>query len=299
MIETKSVFASIVGKPNVGKSTLLNNIIGEKIAIVSPKPQTTRTRITGILTEGEIQMVFIDTPGIHLAKNKLGEYMVKQSKASINDVDIIIMMIEADKRLNEQEIELIKNIKESKMPAVLVINKVDKIKEKDLILEKINEVSKMHEFDTYIPISAKNGDGVSIVVDEVKKHAQLSPHFFEDDMITDQIEKVIMAEVIREKMLFNLFDEIPYGIGVVVEKVKERPKNNLMDIDAIIYCERDSHKGIVIGKKGAMLKKIATQAREDLEEFFNVKINLQVWVKVKQNWRNHANVMKALGYEDI
>jgi len=296
-METKSVFASIVGRPNVGKSSLLNRLVGEKVSIVSAKPQTTRTRITGIRTEGDLQMVFIDTPGLHKARTRLGEYMVKQVRESVTDVDVAVLMVEPRGGVNEAERELIKKIQDSAMPAILVINKVDLLKEKEALLERINQFQQLHQFDKYIPISALTGDGVGAFLQELAKFAVESPHYFEDDSITDQPERVLAAEIIREKMLYYLNEEVPHGVGVVVERMQERPGKDITDIDATVYCERKTHKGIIIGKSGSMLKKIASEAREDMESFFGCKVNLQVWVKIKDDWRNREGVIRTLGFE--
>lgn len=293
---TKSVFVAIVGRANVGKSSLMNRIVGEKIAIVTNKPQTTRNRITGIVTDKDTQIVLIDTPGIHTAKTKLGTIMVRQAKESVNSVDVVVFVVEAQKEISDGDKEIIKVLKANKIPAILALNKVDIVKNKAEILERIDEYRQLFAFDSYVPMSALSGDGVDILLDEIKKYAISGPHYYEDDMMTDQPEKVIASEIIREKMLINLQEEIPHGVGVVVESMKER-ENGIIDLHATIYCERKTHKGIIIGKGGAMLKRIATASRIEMEEFFDTKINLQIWVKVKEDWRNRESIIHSLGYE--
>ncbi len=297
MDNSRNLMAAIVGRPNVGKSTLLNAFIGEKIAIVSDKPQTTRTRIMGVLTAGPDQIVFIDTPGFHKARTKLSNYMLEQIGNSVSDVDIAVFVTDADKDILQNEIELLENLKKSKIPALLVVNKIDVLERKELMLSKIDAFSKLADFDEIIPVSAKYGDGVSILLESIKKYAVAGPHLFPDDSITDQTERVIASEIIREKMLLNLEKEIPHGIAVTIEKMSEREDKNIIDIDAVIFCEKSSHKGIVIGKHGDMLKKIASSARCDMENFFAAKINLQCWVKVKEDWRNREGLIKNFGYK--
>ncbi|MEG0570634.1 MAG: GTPase Era [Oscillospiraceae bacterium] len=295
---TRSAFIAIIGKPNVGKSSLLNSVLGEKIAIVTDKPQTTRTRITGVLTKGETQLVFIDTPGFHKPKTKLSNKMNNAVTTSITDVDALIFVVEATSRLTEPELNLIKSIKESKLPCVLVINKIDLAPNKQIVMNKINELSAMHEFNAVVPVSVLQNDSVDLVLKEIEKFAQESVHYFPDDTLTDQPERVIVSEIIREKILLNLYQEIPHGTAVVIEKMKEREGKNILDIEAYIYCEKNSHKGMIIGKGGAVLKRIASTAREDIESFLDVKINLQCWVKVKEDWRNRDNLIKNFGLSD-
>lgn len=294
--DKKSVFAAIVGRANVGKSTLLNRLVGEKIAIVTNKPQTTRNRITGIITDGDTQIVIIDTPGVHVAKTKLGHIMVRQAKESVNDVDVVVMVIEANRGLTDDEKEIMETLKKNKVPSILALNKIDLVKNKTSLLSLIDEYRNIYNFDEFIPISAMNGEGVDTLLNEVKKFASEGPHYYDSDMMTDQPEKVIASETIREKMLLNLQDEIPHGVGTIVESMKER-ENGIVDIHATIYCERKTHKGIIIGKSGSMLKKIASQSRNEMESFFDTKINLQIWVKVKEDWRNKQSVIHSLGYE--
>lgn len=296
MIDTKSAFVAIVGKPNVGKSTLLNALVGEKIAIVSDRPQTTRNRITGVITKDEIQYVFIDTPGLHKPKTKLSEYMVKQVNDSVADVDIVILVVEPDGEINRAEHELIGNIKAMGLPSILVINKIDTLTDKDILMKRIAEFSELHDFNAVIPVSAHTGDGISIIFDELAPFSYEGPHFFDSDSLTDQPERVIVGEIIREKLLLNLNEEVPHGTAVTIEQMKDREHGYIIDIDAVIYCEKQSHKGIIIGKGGRMLKKIATEARQEIENFLDSKVNLQCWVKVKDDWRNHENVMRTFGY---
>ena len=292
---TKTVFITISGRTNAGKSTLLNAIIGEKIASVSSKPQTTRTRITGILTKGDTQLVFIDTPGLHEAKTKLGEHMMNMVKDSVADIDAIIFVFDCLKKINEQEIEMLESLNKSKIPVILVLNKIDKLSNKEEIAKLIYELTERYNFKSVIPISARNNDGVDIVINEAKKLAIESPLFFPTDMITDQPERVIASEIIREKLLNLLNEEVPHGIAVEIENMGERKNKDLIDISAIIYCERDTHKGIIIGKDGKMLKLVGTKARISLEDFFQIKVNLKLWVKVKENWRNRETVIRNLG----
>jgi len=292
----KSGFVTIIGRPNVGKSTLLNKIAGEKIAITSNKPQTTRNTIRTVVTNKEYQMIFIDTPGIHKPKTKLGEYMVDAATGTMKDVDAVLFLVEATEgRAGVGDNYIIEQLKNVKTPVILVINKVDKVK-KETILALIQHYSELLDFKTVIPISALQGEGVEIVLGELVKLLHEGPQYFPDDMLTDQPEKVIVAEMIREKLLNLLEDEIPHGIGVEVMTFKERPGKGILDIQATIYCERDSHKGIVIGKQGAVLKKIGTLARVDIERFLGTKVYLELWVKVKADWRNSNAMLKTLGY---
>lgn len=293
---TKSIFVTIAGRANVGKSSLLNAVIGEKIAIVSNKPQTTRTKITGVLTKDEVQYVFIDTPGMHKARTKLGTHMVDVVKQSITDIDIVILVADAAKPFEESELELLAAFKTSRTPVILALNKIDLI-DKELLGHRIEELAPSYDFASIVPMSAKFGDGVDVILSEVGKHAAQSPHFFPDDMLTDQPERVIAAEMIREQALALLSEEVPHGIAVVIEEMKERQTGDkdILDISANIFCERDSHKGIVIGKNGAMLKEIGSRARVELEAFFQIKVNLQCWVKVKQDWRNKEGMIKNFG----
>lgn len=295
---TKTVFITIAGRTNAGKSTLLNSIIGEKIASVSDKPQTTRTRITGILNDGEIQLVFIDTPGIHKAKNKLSEHMMKAVKESVTDIDALIFVADCTKKMSEQEDKMLSDLNNASTPVILVLNKIDLVENKGKVAARISELTNKYKFECVIPVSAKENDGVDIVIEEAKKLAKESPLYFPSDMITDQPEKVITAEIIREQLLNLLSDEVPHGIAVEVETMKERDDKDLLDVSAIIYCERDSHKGIIIGKNGKMLKDVGIRARKRLEDFFAIKVNLKLWVKVKENWRNRESIIRSLGLSE-
>lgn len=301
-METKTAFVAIVGCPNVGKSSLLNRMLGQKVAIVSAKPQTTRTRIMGVLTQGETQLVFTDTPGYHRPKNKLGEKMVKAVIDGIDGVDAALLVVEPEKdgedALRPAEEELLKKIRREHIPCVLVINKIDTVAEKENLAVRIAELMQLHDFAAVVPTSAVKGDGVDEVLEELTRLAQESPHFFPDDALTDQPERVIAAEIIREKMLRLLEREVPHGIAVSIEQMREREDGSgIVDIDATIYCEKESHKGIVIGKKGAMLKKISTYAREDMEKFFDCHINLQCWVKVREGWRDREGLIHNFGLD--
>lgn len=292
---TKSAMITIAGRPNVGKSTLTNAIVGEKIAIVSNKPQTTRNRICGILTRGETQLVFMDTPGFHKPRTKLGDYMVNVVEESVADVDATILMVEPIANIGTQEEELLKQIKASGAPSILVINKIDTV-EKEELLKVIAVYSEAHTFDAIIPISAKTGEGVEELLKETEKYAQEGPHLFPDDVTSDQPERQVMAEIIREKMLWCLDREIPHGTAVEITKFSERD-NGIIDIDATIYCEKASHKGIIIGKQGSMLKKISSLARADCEKFMGTKVFLTTWVKVKENWRDSDFLIRNFGYQ--
>ena len=293
-MQTKSGFIAIVGRPNVGKSSLMNALVGEKIAIVSDKPQTTRNRITGVLTRGETQLVFLDTPGVHKSRTKLGDYMNRQVTSSVADVDLIVFVTEANRPLNEAEKKLIASFRG--MPAVAVLNKIDLLDAPEEMLRKIAEVAGAYEFDEIVPVSVLKNDGLDGLLEILLRYAEEGPHFFEDDAMTDQPERVIVAEIIREKILRNMRDEIPHGTAVTIERMLDRGR--IIDIDAVIYCERETHKGMLIGKKGEMLKRIGTQAREDAERFLGAKINLQCWVKVKEDWRNREGLIKNFGYVD-
>lgn len=298
MNNTKNVFVTIIGRPNAGKSSLLNALIGEKIAAVSAKPQTTRTKITGVLTKDEIQYVFMDTPGMHKSKNKLSEHMINAVNESVSDAEIITLVVDCAKKPSEVEKALTNNVKSSKSKVILALNKIDLLENKDELIKRIAEYSDIYDFDEVIPISALNGDGLDILLKIYTDSAVEGPHYFPDDMLTDQPEKVVMAEIIREKALNNLNEEIPHGIAVTIESLKERDNRQgetILDIEAIIFCEKESHKGIVIGKKGSMLRKIGEQARVELEDFFQIKVNLQCWVKVKEGWRNREGLIRNFG----
>lgn len=293
----KSAFIAIVGRPNVGKSSILNRLLGTKIAIVSSKPQTTRNRITGVLTEGEYQLVFFDTPGMHKPKNSLGKYMVRSVNESVGGVDCCMLVVEADKSPVQTELDFIDKFKALGMPAILVINKIDMIKDKEILMKQILEYSKLYDFEAIVPVSASDGNGMNELLEELKKQAGEGGHFFEDDTLTDQPERVIASEIIREKILRLCNAEIPHGTAVVIEKMKTR-ENGILDIDATIFCEKESHKRILIGKNGAMLKKISTFARQDMERFFDCKVFLQVWIKVKEDWRNRAQLLQNFGFDE-
>jgi len=297
MSKTTSAFIAIVGKPNVGKSSILNKLIGQKIAIVSDKPQTTRTKISGIITKDEMQLVFIDTPGLHKPKNTLGEYMVKAVQEGMADVDCCLLVVEADKKITPAEEELIAKFKSRKLKAVLAINKVDLLKDKEELFEIIKNYSELFQFSAIVPVSAKHNDGLDVLLEELEKFAVPSVHFFDENSFTDQPERVLTAEMIREKLLRTLDKEVPHGIAVDIERFSERDNADILDIDASIYCERQSHKGIVIGKGGQTLKKIGTMARHDLENFFEIKVNLKLWVKVKENWRTSNSIIHGLGLD--
>lgn len=293
----KSAFIAIIGRPNVGKSSILNKLLGQKVAIVSSKPQTTRTRIMGVLTEGKDQLVFLDTPGMHKPKNSLGDYMVRSINESVAGVDACLLVTEAGQEIRENERMLIEKVKKIDLPCVLAINKTDTVNDKEVIFEQIIKYSKEMDFDAIVPVSAETGSKLDELKEELKKFTSEGGHFFPDDTLTDQPEKVLAAEMIREKILRLTEKEIPHGTAVVIERMKMRDDKNLMDIDATIYCERDTHKGILIGKKGAMLKKISTYARQDMENFFGCKVNLKTWIKVKEDWRNKENLMRSFGFD--
>lgn len=294
---TKTAFIAIVGCPNVGKSSILNHLLGQKIAIVSDKPQTTRTKIMGVLTEGDTQLVFTDTPGFHRPRTKLGEKMVQAVSDSVSGVDACLFVVEPEGELRPAELELIEKFKKLKMPVILAINKVDTLPDKEVLMARILEISKTYDFEAVVPVSALRGINMDELLSEMKKLAEESVFFFPEDTLTDQPERVIAAEIIREKLLRNLDREIPHGVAVSIEKMREREDSDIMDIEAVIYCEKDSHKGIIIGKNGAMLKRISTRAREDMEKFFQCHINLRCWVKVKEGWRNREGLIHNFGLD--
>jgi GTP-binding protein Era len=296
MIENyKSGFAAIIGRPNVGKSTLMNHLIGQKIAITSKKPQTTRNKIKTMYTSEEGQIVFLDTPGIHKAKNKLGEYMVSVAQRTINDVDVVLWLVEPSTFIGASERHIAEQLTQTQTPVILIINKVDTV-EKEEILRFIDAYRKIHDFAEIIPISALRGVNTEDVIPSILKYLPYGPQFYDEDTITDQPQRQIVAEIVREKALHVLDEEIPHGIAVTVESMKERKKSGLIDIEATIICERESHKGIVIGKQGSMLKKIGTNARYEIELFLEAKVNLKLWVKVKKDWRDSDFLMKNFGY---
>ena len=293
----KTAFIAIVGCPNVGKSSILNRMLGQKIAIVSNKPQTTRTRIMGVLTKDETQLVFTDTPGFHRPKTKLGEKMVKAVSDSIGGVDACLMVVEGLSELQESEKELIEKFRKQKMPVVLAINKIDLIENKEELMVRISDMMQEYNFEAVVPVSAAKNDGINELLSELMNLAFPSEHFFPDDTLTDQPERVIASEIIREKMLRLLDKEIPHGVAVSIEKMRERTNTDLMDVEATIYCEKESHKGIIIGKQGATLKRISTYARQDMAKFFSCRINLQCWVKVKEDWRNREGLIHNFGLD--
>ena len=293
---SKTAMITICGRPNVGKSTLTNALVGEKIAIVSNKPQPTRNRISAVVNRGDTQFVIIDTPGFHKPRTRLGDYMVNVVKESVGDVDAVMLLVEPIANIGRQEEELIARIKETGVPAILVINKIDTV-EKTELLEVMALYSAAHDFDAIIPMSAKNGEGIDELLAELEKYAQEGPQLFPDDMICDQPEKQICAELVREKLLLCLDKEIPHGTAVEVTRFSER-ENGIIDLDVTIYCEKASHKGIIIGKQGAMLKKIGELARADIEAFMGTKVFLQTWVKVKENWRDSTAQLRNFGFTE-
>ena len=292
----KSGFVGIIGRPNVGKSTLTNSLVGEKIAIVSNKPQTTRNRITAIVERGETQLVLLDTPGFHRPRTRLGDYMVNVVKESVADVDCVLLLVEPIPSIGPQEEALISRIEEQGLPSILVINKIDTV-EKEKLLEVMAVYAARHSFDAILPVSAKTGDGLEELLCEMEKYAEEGPHLFPEDMITDQPERQICAELIREKLLLCLEKEIPHGTAVEISHFSER-ENGITDIEATIYCEKESHKGIISGKKGAMLKKVGELARTDMEAFLGAKVNLKTWVKVKESWRDSLAQLRNFGYTE-
>ena len=293
---SKSAMITICGRPNVGKSTLTNALVGEKIAIVSNKPQTTRNRISAIVTRGSTQFVLMDTPGLHKRRTRLGDYMVNVVKESVADVDAVMLLVEPIANIGRQEEELIARLKETNVPAVLVINKIDTV-EKSELLEVMAKYSQAHSFDAIIPISAKNNEGLDELMEQLDKYAVDGPQLFPNDMISDQPEKQICAELVREKLLLCLDKEIPHGTAVEVTKFSER-ENGIIDMDVTIFCEKASHKGIIIGKQGAMLRKVGEMARTDIEAFMGTKVFLQTWVKVKENWRDSMAQLRNFGYSE-
>jgi len=293
----KSGFVTIIGRPNVGKSTLMNRLIGQKIAITSNKPQTTRNRIQTVYTDMEKgQIIFLDTPGIHKAKNKLGEYMVSVAEKTLNEVDVVLWLVEPSNFIGAGEQHIVEQLKKVKTPVILIINKIDMC-DKEKILEYIDTYRKVFDFAEIIPTSALRGQNTDDIIESIFKYLPYGPMFYDEDTITDQPERAICAEIIREKALHALNDEIPHGIAVAIDQMKDR-KNGIVDIDATIVCERDSHKGIIIGKQGAMLKKIGTNARYEMERLLDTKVNLKLWVKVKKDWRDSDFLIKNFGYRE-
>ncbi len=293
----KSGFVTIIGRPNVGKSTLMNQLIGQKIAIMSDKPQTTRNRIQTIVTDERGQIIFIDTPGIHVPQNKLGNFMNKSAETTLNEVDVVLWLVEPDKKIGKGDSYIIERLGRVKSPVILVINKIDKL-EKPEILEVISTYKDKYDFLDIIPISAKAGDNTDLLLGRIFEVLVEGPQYYPEDMVTDQPEKQIVAELIREKVLHLMSQEIPHGVAVVVDSMKQRGKQKMMDIDATIVVEKDSHKGMIIGKQGAMLKKIATRARYDIENLLGSRVNLKIWVRVKKDWRDSDFLLKNYGYSD-
>ena len=295
MKQYKSGFVTLIGRPNVGKSTLMNHLIGQKIAITSNKPQTTRNRIQTVYTSEEGQIIFLDTPGIHKAKNKLGEYMVSVAERTLQEVDVILWLVEPSTFIGAGERHIAEQLAKTRTPVFLVINKIDTVSKAD-ILTYIAAYKDILDFAEIIPVSALKGDNAKELIQTMFQYLPEGPQFYDEDTITDQPERQIVAEMVREKALRNLSEEIPHGIAVAIDRMRERPQGNLIDIDATIVCERDSHKGIIIGKKGAMLKKIGSQARQDIENLLDCKVNLKLWVKVKKDWRDSDFLIKNFGY---
>lgn len=291
-----SGFVSLIGRPNVGKSTLMNLLIGEKISIISSKPQTTRNKIQTILTTDTMQVIFVDTPGIHKSKSKLGDYMVKSAETSLNDVDIVLYLIEPYEKIKDSDKAILERLKKVETPVFLVINKIDTINKPEL-LKVIENYSKEYDFAEIIPLSALKGKNQETLLENIEKYLPEGPKYFPEDMITDQPEKQIVSEIIREKALYLLQDEIPHGIAVEITSMKCRKDKDIMDIEATIHCERDSHKGIIIGKQGSMLKKIGSNARRDIQRFLGNQINLQIWIKVKKDWRDSDFLLRNFGYD--
>ncbi len=292
----KSGFVSLIGRPNVGKSTLMNSLIGEKISIISCKPQTTRNKIQTILTTDSFQVVFIDTPGIHKPKSKLGNYMIKSAENSLNDIDLVLYLIEPYEKIKESDRAILDRLKNVKTPVFLIINKIDTV-EKQQLLAVMEAYSKEYDFKEIIPISALKEQNKELLMENIEKYLPEGPQYFPADMITDQPERQLVAEIIREKALYLLQEEIPHGIAVEITSMKKRKDKDIVDIEATIYCEKDSHKGIIIGKQGSMLKKIGSNARHDIQRFLGSGINLQIWIKVKKDWRNSDFLLKNFGYD--
>lgn len=294
--QTKTGFVTIIGRPNVGKSTLMNKLIGQKVAITSNKPQTTRNKIKTVYTDENGQIIFVDTPGIHKAKNKLGNYMVNVAERTLTEVDVILWLVEPTTYVGAGEQHIVSQLKQTKTPVILVINKIDTVK-KEEVLTFISAYKDLLDFAEIVPVSAKTGNNTDELIRAVYKYLPYGPMYYDEDTLTDQPMRQIVAELIREKALHALDEEIPHGIAVTIERMKERPDGSVMDIDATIICERDSHKGIIIGKQGAMLKKIGTNARYEIEKMMEQKVNLKLWVKVKKEWRDNDLLIKNFGYD--
>lgn len=293
--ETKSLFVSILGRPNAGKSSLMNMLINSKVSIVSPKPQTTRNKILGILTRDNVQLVFTDTPGVHKPKNKLDKYMASEINNSLCGAEACLHVVEAGKKISDFDFEFIKKLEKLGIPVILVINKIDLLPDKSVLMAQIKEFSEVFDYSTIVPVSAKTGDGREELIAELEMHAKPSAFFFSEDEITDQTERTLASEIIREKMLMCLEHELPHGIAVAIESFHVR-EDQITDISAVVYCEKENHKGIIIGKGGSMLKKIGSLARVDLEELLDGKVNLKIWVKIKENWRNSDFLLNNFGY---
>lgn len=293
----KSGIITIVGSPNVGKSTLMNQIVGEKVAIVSNKPQTTRNRIYGVLTKDDCQYVFLDTPGLHKAKTRLGDYMVKVVRESVIDVDAVVLMVNPIPTISLNVQDLIETMKRLSCPTILAINKLDMLEKKDVLLAVMDMYRKEHDFTAVLPISARTGKGCEELLKTLKKFIPEGPMLFPEDMVTDQPERQVMAEIVREKLLRNLDKEVPHGTAIEISKFAQR-EDGIIDVEATVYCEKGSHKGIIIGKQGAMLKKISSEARHDMERFMGEKVFLQTWIKVKENWRDNSNFIRNFGYTE-
>lgn len=294
----QSAFISIIGVPNVGKSSLLNKLLGTKVAIISPKPQTTRTKITGVLTEGDTQLVFIDTPGFHKPQNALGQNMMRAVGDSLGGIDGAVLVADCTaKSIREEEKELMERLTAGKVKTILALNKIDALQNKENLLSTIAAFSALCDFEAVVPLSALKGENIEEIKEEIKKFAQEGPFFFPEDTLTDQPERVLVSEMIREKMLKHLSQEVPHGVAVSIEAMRMRETDDIMDIDAVIYCERESHKGIIIGKRGAMLKTVSSEARRDIERFFDCRVNLSVWVKVKEDWRNREGLIHNFGLD--
>ena len=296
-LKTKSLFVSILGKANVGKSSIMNMMVNSKVSIVSPKPQTTRNKVVGILTDNDVQLVFIDTPGIHRPRTKLGDFMISEVNSAFFGAQACIHVVEAGKPCDDFDLKLVEKFKKAKLPVILAINKIDILKDKSLLMPEINKWKEIYDYKAIVPVSAKTCDGKDDLISEISSLAEPSVFYYGEDDITDKTQRAIAAEIIREKLLCNLDKELPHGTAVMIEKFKER--ENIVDIHATIYCEKNSHKSMIIGKNGVMIKKIGIQSRKDLEEMLGFKVNLQLWVKVKENWRNSEAVLHTLGYEEL
>lgn len=292
----KSGFVSLIGRPNVGKSTLMNCLIGEKIAIISNKPQTTRNKIQSILTTDDFQVIFIDTPGIHTPKSKLGDYMVKSAETTLNEVDIVLYLVEPFEKIKDSDKAILEKLEKVSTPVFLIINKIDTI-DKTELLKVMDSYQKVYNFKEIIPISALKGSNKDLVLNTLQKYLPQGPQYFPADMITDQPERQLAAEIIREKALYLLQEEVPHGIAVAIDGMKKRENKDMIDVDATIFCERETHKGIIIGKQGSMLKKIGSNARRDIERLLGSPINLQIWIKVKKDWRDSDFLLKNFGYD--